>query len=95
MSKKTFFKLATHLLLVFFFASSYLSASHIHLDNTCDDTDCELCIVVKNIQNIALDTASISIDFLPFETVSFAHIPFTQTTPIQKGFFSTAPPSIL
>ncbi|QOP41136.1 hypothetical protein [Sulfurimonas marina] len=93
MVKKTFLTLISQIVLVFFLGSSYLSASHVHLDNTCDDTECELCIVVKNFQNISLDTPTDSSVFIPY---SYEHIESETSIKLAinfKGFFSTAPPS--
>ncbi|WP_304543393.1 hypothetical protein [Sulfurimonas microaerophilic] len=91
--KKTFLTLISQIVLVFFLASSYLSASHVHLDNSCDDTDCDICIVVKNFQNISLDTSENSPVFIPFHYELIEPEISIALAVNFKGFFSTAPPA--
>ena len=81
-----------HLLVLFYFFSSYLSAAHIHHDALAGHDDCKVCIVVKNLQigdapqlSVVPDAYTLIIPkpYYPLVTVS---------TIDDKGFHSQAPP---
>jgi len=82
------------LLLFFYLTSSYLSAIHIHADDTIEDADCKVCIVVKNITG--LDTTSsdciLSVSFVESNLKVKEERVLPRTT--SKGYFSHAPPFV-
>jgi hypothetical protein len=81
-------------LLFFYLTSSYVSATHIHIDDTIDDSDCTVCIMVKNITG---GEAS-PFDILPFDILADSTIETGETQEniitMPKGYFSHAPPYI-
>ena len=79
-------------LLLFYLSSSFLSATHTHKEQLTVHDDCKVCIVVKNLN---------SGDVPLFETLDFVELlpeqilltpKQLQTTVVDKGFFSQAPP---
>ncbi len=78
-------------LLLFYLSSSFLSATHIHKDHLVHD-DCKVCIVVKNLHSGDVP----SFEMLDFVVLLPEQIVLTpkhlDTTAIDKGFFSHAPP---
>ena len=79
-------------LLLFYLSSSFLSATHIHKDSLTAHDECKVCIVVKNLNSGDVP----SFEILDFLFVLPEQILFTpkqlQTTVMDKGFFSQAPP---
>jgi len=80
-------------LLFFYLTSSYASATHIHTDATIVDSDCKICIMVKNITG----GDAPSFDILPSNMLVDSTIEVRETqeniVTMPKGYFSHAPPS--
>ncbi len=79
-------------LLLFYISSSFLSATHVHEEDAHAHDDCEVCIVVKNLNSGDV----LSFEILDFMLVLPERIVLTAeqvgSTVIDKGFFSHAPP---
>jgi len=80
-------------LLFFYLTSSYASATHIHTDVNIIDSDCKVCIFVKNITG---GDAPL-FDILPSDILTDSMIEVRETqeniVTMPKGYFSYAPPS--
>jgi len=79
-------------LLFFYLTSSYASATHIHTDVNIIDSECKVCILVKNI--MGGDTPSF--DSLPSDMLVDSTIEARERqeniVTMPKGYFSHAPP---
>jgi len=80
------------LLLFLYLSSSYLSVTHIHNDGLTQQSDCKICIVVKN-----LNSADVPNDALAFLSCDFCYEPIfseehQNTFKLLKGFNANAPP---
>jgi len=79
-------------ILLFYFTSAYLSATHIHIDAVESHNDCKTCIVVKNINSG--DIPNIGLENLAFLYCYEPIFHKIEETPknILKGFNANAPP---
>jgi len=81
------------ILLFFYLFSTFVSASHIHHDDTAHDEGCDVCIVVKNLHS-ADSTPSFSLDKIVFTystVIALVEQHYTQYTNL-KYIHSQAPP---
>jgi len=79
-------------LLLFYLSSSYLSATHIHTDALKSNSDCKVCIVVKNLNSG--DVPTVLVDNL---TCAYCYEPIAfklenRKRILLKGFNANAPP---
>ena len=81
-------------LLFFYLTSSYLSATHIHHDVLESQSDCKVCIVVKNLNSG--DSPTIEFDGLVYDFIyePIAFILLKSKKNILKGFNANAPPKL-
>ena len=79
-------------LLLFYISSSFLSATHVHDEHGHAHDDCEVCIVVKNLNSGDVPSFEI-LDFMVLLPERILLTPKqVHSTAINKGFFSHAPP---
>jgi c-di-AMP phosphodiesterase-like protein len=85
-------RLIVPLILFFYLTSTYLSATHIHKNSLEHNTDCKVCIVVKNLHNGAVPAVELN----GVTTLNnYMALIFNQQQTIQillKGFNAQAPP---
>jgi len=65
------------------------------MHHECDEhaDACEVCVIVNNFHSADIPDSQIHIAFLEYTYFSYAHFNATIPYKIQKGFYSTAPPS--
>ncbi len=81
------------MLLLLFLVTSYLTATHIHHDDKSHEDGCEVCIVIHNFHSADIPNSTINIPFIPYiyDEIKIYHS--SPVTYINKGYYSTAPPS--
>jgi len=91
---KSFNNLIVRILFFFYLSSSYLSATHIHKDGLTQQSDCKVCLIVKN-----LNSADVPSDALALLPCDFCYEPILleqhqNTVKLLKGFNANAPPKL-
>jgi len=91
---KQFKTLLFRCLFLFYLTSSYFAATHFHDNSLNSNSDCKICIVVKNLNSG--DAPVNNLDILAcdgcYEPIAF-HIKSVEKT-ILKGFNANAPPKL-
>jgi len=91
---KLFNILIIRFLLFIYLTSSYLSATHIHNDGLEQQSDCKVCLIVKN-----LNSSDVPNDALALLPCDFCYEPILSeehqnTFKLLKGFNANAPPKL-
>jgi len=82
-------------LLFFYLLSSYLHAVHIHSSHEAHGKNCKVCVVAKTFKSANIPSAPFEItQFSPHRKYANALYLAVSTKP-DKGYFSTAPPSVI
>lgn len=80
------------ILFLFYLTSSYLSAVHIHHSDEAHADNCQVCIVVKILQNADLPPCEFDISILTIHYDAPETVCHDVGTSLFKGYYSTAPP---
>lgn len=81
-------------LVLFYFVTAFMNATHIHSDNEDHLDDCQICVIVKAFNSV--DLPKYDIDFscaICHDSIESVLTSFHVTTYL-KGFFSHAPPAL-
>ncbi len=81
------------IIIFLFLGTSYLSAVHVHHEHDEHSNVCEVCIVVNNFQSADTPNNSVYITLFKQNYFYLKIAKISNISYINKGYYSTAPPS--
>jgi len=80
--------------LFFYLLSGYLHATHIHSSHEAHGENCKVCVVAKTFKSADIPSSLVDIAQLSFPQAYVNSLYQAVVTVPEKGYFSTAPPSV-